>query len=175
MRRTLLTLLSIPLVLAGPAHAKDLVPRHGLWEVTTTSELLKLVPHIPQSQMQQLMDLARQHGMNLPDLQNGAATSRVCITPEMAERNVLPNIYDDQLGCSAQNGTRVGNSYRMDLVCAGPRVKGGGKAEATFSSPERFSGYSRFEGLVQGTPVNDEAELNGRWVGADCGAVKPVQ
>jgi hypothetical protein len=54
-------------------------------------------------------------------------------------------------------------------------VKGNGKAEGTFTSPESFAGRTEFVGDVQGTPVNERADTSGRWVGANCGSVKPLQ
>jgi hypothetical protein len=175
MRNTFLPLLVVSFLLGSTASAAEHTIRPGLWEMTTTSGLLKLVPHIPPDQMQQLRNLAKQNGIDMPDIQNGAATSKVCITQEIAERKMPPNLYENESGCAAKNVTRNGNNYKMDLVCDGSRLNGSGKAEGTFTSPESFSGRTEFSGDVQGTPVNERAETSGRWVGANCGTVKPLQ
>ena len=39
-------------LLAATAHAADNNMRPGLWQITTTSDLLLLVPHLPPDQMQ---------------------------------------------------------------------------------------------------------------------------
>jgi hypothetical protein len=175
MRKTVFSLLAASFMLAASANAAEHNVRPGLWEVTTTSGLLKLVPHIPPNQMEQLRDLARQNGIDMPVIRNGAATSKVCITKEMADRKIPPDLYERESGCAAKNVTHAGNSYRMDLVCDGARLKGNGKAEGTFTSPESFTGRTEFSGDVQGTPVNERADTNGRWIGASCGSVKPPQ
>ncbi|MDB5841619.1 MAG: hypothetical protein JWQ23_3571 [Herminiimonas sp.] len=175
MSKTLITLLSVLLLAPPLANAASITMRPGLWELTTASDLLKLVPHIPPDQMQQLMNLARKNGFDLPEIQNGAAASKVCITPEMAAKNVPPHIYHQESGCTAKNETRTENRYRTDVVCAGPNVKGNGRAEGMLTSPESLSGRSEFTGTVQGTPINERAEISGRWIGASCGSVKPLQ
>ena len=69
-------------------NAAETPIRPGLWEITTTSMLLALVPQIPPEQMRQLTNLAKQYGLDLPRIENGAATSRICITQEMAEQEI---------------------------------------------------------------------------------------
>jgi hypothetical protein len=180
MRKTFLSLLAASFAMAATAMATTAMAaehniRPGLWEVTTTSGLLKLVPHIPPNQMEQLRDLARQNGIDMPEIRNGAATSKVCITKEMADRKIPPNLYEHESGCAAKNVTHAGNSYKMDLVCDGARLKGNGKAEGSFTSPESFTGRTEFTGDVQGNPVNERADTTGRWIGASCGSVKAPQ
>jgi hypothetical protein len=170
------TLLSVSLsLLVSTAYSADNGMRPGLWEMKTTSDLLALVPQIPSDQMQKLADLARQYGVDMPNIQNGAATSKVCITREMADQNVPPAFHHAQSGCDVQNAARIGNSYKMDLVCAGDLIKGSGKAEGTFTSPESFTGTSEFNGVVQGNAVNERAETSGRWISARCGTVQPAR
>lgn len=161
---------SLPVQAAAQANM-----RAGLWEVTTTSDLLRLVPAIPPDQMQRLMNLARQNGLELPEIQNGAATSRACISPAMAARQTLPILYQHQAGCSTRNASRDGNQYRLEFVCNSASVKGTGRAQGTFSDAERFAGQTAFDGTVQGTPVNEHADISGRWLEANCGSLKPLQ
>ena len=150
------------------AHASGNSVRPGLWEVTTTSMLLALVPRIPPDQMQQLSDLAKQYGLEIPRIENGAATSRVCITQEMANQEIPSYFHVHQTGCSVKNATRSDNSYKMDLVCTGSPVKGTGRGEGSFSTPERFSGWTVFTGTMQDRPFNEHADTSGRWIGASC-------
>lgn len=153
---------------ASTAHAAENNMRAGLWEMTTTSDLLRLVPQIPADQMQNLMNLAKQNGFTLPRIQNGAATSRTCVTQAMAEQKNPPDFYQNQAGCTAKNASRNGSKYRLDFVCDGARLQGNGVAEGTFTSPESFSGRTQFNGVVQGNPVNEQADISGRWLSASC-------
>ncbi|SFP86963.1 Protein of unknown function [Nitrosomonas cryotolerans] len=142
--------------------------RPGLWEVTTTSELLAMVPHIPSQQMQQITHLIEQYGLQMPRIQNGAAISKVCITQEMAAQEVPAHFYENQSGCAVKNATRAGNDYKVELVCTNAQFQGTGVAEGTFTSPERFTGQTEFDSVVQGTPVFTTAETSARWINESC-------
>lgn len=166
MRRFLLFVLASSSF--GVLNAADNVMRPGLWEVTTTSKLLNLVSQMPPEQMKDLGDLARQYGFDMPDIQNGAAKSNACITQEMADKKVLPDSFQAQAGCTVKNVSRNGNRYQADFVCNNEQFTGSGKAEGTFTSPESFTGTTTFSGTVQGNPISDQANINGRWVRNDC-------
>ncbi|MDV6342958.1 DUF3617 domain-containing protein [Nitrosomonas sp. Is37] len=148
--------------------------RPGLWEVTTKSDLLALVPHIPSEQMQQLTKLARQYGLEMPQIRNGTATSNVCITPEMAKQEVPTYFYENQSGCTVKNASRTGNRYQMELTCDNPQFKGNGYAEGVFITPESFSGRTEFDSVVQGAPLYTKADTEGRWISERCEVVKPL-
>ena len=172
MRKILLYLVVVSASLASAAHAAENNMRPGLWEMTTSSDLLRLASQIPPEQMQNLMNLARQNGFALPQIQNGAARSRTCISQAMAEQKNPPDFYQNQAGCTAKNAVRNGNQYKLDFVCAGAGVQGNGTAQGTFSSPERFAGSTQFNGVVQGNPVNEHADISGRWLSASCAAAQ---
>ena len=175
MRNTLLTLFFISLLPVSTAYAAENDMRPGLWEITTTSDLLKLAAQIPPDQMQILMNMAKQHGVDMPQIQNGAATSNVCVTQKMADEKIPPGFYQNKSGCTGKNATHVGNKYTWDFVCDNPRLKGNGTAEAVFTNPESFTGRTEFEGVAQGAPVKERADISGRWMSADCGTVKTPQ
>ena len=155
----------------APAFAADIAPRPGLWEISATNDLLALAPQIPPDQMDKLRGLARQHGFDMPKIENGAASSRICITPEMAAQNTMPDLYQQQSGCTTSNATRNGARYSMQISCSGGQVRGSGRAEGMLESAERFTGTTTFNGTVQGNPVNEQAQTSGRWVAASCGGL----
>ncbi|SEL19628.1 DUF3617 domain-containing protein [Nitrosovibrio tenuis] len=161
------------LLLAPSVSSADFTARPGLWEVTTTSVLLNLVPEIPPDQVQMLSKLAKQYGVVMPKIQNGAAMSKICITQQMAEQKIPDYFHQRQSGCSVKKTAQTENGYKLDLVCAGPEIKGSGKAEGMFTNPETFSGQTEFNGVVRGTPVNDRADTSGRWIGENCTTASP--
>ena len=174
MRKILIGLTLIYPLLSTAAHAAENNMRPGLWQIETTSDLMLLVPHLPPEQMQGIKDIAREYGLDMPQIENGAAISQTCITQQMVDQKTLPNFYNAQLGCSSKNATRSGNQYKTDFVCASPDLKGNGTAEGTITSPEAFTGQTNFTGTAQGNPVNERADINGKWLNASCGAVKPL-
>jgi len=178
-----LTLLNFSLMaplLAHAANAAETNMRPGLWQITTTSDLLLLAQHVPPDQMQSIKDLAKDYGLEMPQIENGAAISQACITQEMSAQKTLPNLYNAQLGCTSQNvnpgknPTRSGNNYKIDFVCNSADLKGNGTAVGTITNPEAFTGQTHFSGEAQGNPVNEKADINGKWINASCGAVKPL-
>ena len=172
MRRILLALYASVFVTTSAVAAQPHM-RPGLWEITTTSDLFRLA-RITQDGLQNLKDLAEQYGVDISQLPMGEASSQVCVSKETANADDIPVFYQAELGCSTKNATRNGNRYRFDFVCSSSELKGNGTAEGTFTTPQSFSGRSQFKGVAQGIPVHEQADLSGRWVSADCGAVKPM-
>jgi hypothetical protein len=166
--------LSLLLLLPSICFA-EMTARPGLWEITTSSVLLSMVPEVPPEKLQKFTKLAKQYGVTVPKFQNGAATSRICVTPEMAEQKVPDYFHQRQAGCSVIKTGETENGYKVDLVCSGPQVKGNGKAEGTFIDSETFSGYTEFEGAIAGTPIKDRADTSGRWIGESCKTVRSAK
>ena len=160
--------------LTSIVHADEYNMRAGLWEIATTSDLLRLVPHIPSEQMKNIKDLAKEYGFDMPKIEDGAAISKACITPEMASQKTLPSFYQGQAGCSSKKATREGNNYQVEFICDGADLKGNGRAEARLTNTESFTGQTTFTGSAQGTTVNEKADITGKWLNASCGAVKPM-
>jgi len=165
----------ISLIFATVAKSAESNMLPGLWEVTTSSDLLWFVPQIPPDQMEGLKDLAKEYGIDMPIIENGSATSNTCITQEMASQKTPPGLYQSEMGCVAKNVTHIGNKYRLDFECTGDQVKGNGSAAGTFVSMKEFAGQTTFNGFVQGNPVNEKVDIRGKWLNASCGNVKPLQ
>ena len=161
--------------LAATANAAETAMKPGLWEVTTTSNLLSLASQIPTDQMENINQLAKEYGFEMPAMQNGAAITSACITQEMANKKLMPSSFQEQAGCKVNKATQTGNSYRVEFVCKNPQLDGSGVAEGTFTTAESFTGQTVFNGTVQGNPVKDQANMSGKWVSASCGNIKPLQ
>lgn len=150
--------------------AAEVSIKPGLWEITTTSNLLSLASQVPPDQMKNINDLAKEYGVELPDIKNGAAKSTTCVTPEMAKQQVMPSTFENQAGCRVGNITRNGNAYRMNYVCKNPQLEGNGVAQGTLTDAQHFTGQTTFTGTVQGNPINEQANIQGKWLAANCNA-----
>jgi hypothetical protein len=175
MYKSLFAFALISFLVEPAAESAETIMRPGLWEVTTSSDLLWFVPQIPPDQMEGLKDLAKEYGIDMPKIENGSATSNACITQEMASQKTPPGLYQSEMECVAKNVTHIGNKYRLDFECTGEQLKGNGSAEGTFDSIDKFTGQTRFNGVVQGNPVNEKADISGKWLNASCGNVKPLK
>ena len=175
-RRCFLKILGLAsLLLSSTANLANHHIQPGLWEVTTKSDLLALVPHIPSQHMQQFGSFAKQYGIQLPKIQNGAALSSLCITQEMAQLEIPAYFFESQSGCAIQNAVRTGNSYKMDIVCTNGQFQGNGSATGTFINPQSFIGSTEFDSTINHNPVFASAEINGRWIGDQCTVAYPPQ
>ena len=172
--RKLIVLIGCSVVMLPPVFAESVI-RPGLWEVTTKSDLLGLVPHVPAEQIQQITRLVKQYGLEMPQINNGMASSKMCITPEMAKQEVPSYLFENQMGCAVKNASRTGNRYQMELTCNNAQFKGNGYAEGVFITPESFSGQAEFDSVVQGSPIVAHAETAGRWVAEHCDIIKPLR
>jgi hypothetical protein len=96
---------------------------------------------------------------------------KVCITPEDAARMDMPK-FNDQ--CKQEVTKRSANTLQFKFTCAGqPPTTGEG--EVTFSSPTAYTSKSVVNTSVEGKPERMTMDQSGKWLAADCGAVKPIK
>ena len=174
MHKSLIALILATSSLSSTVIAKEVNMRAGLWEMTTTSDLLKLVPHVSPDQLSDMQKLAKEYGLEMPKIENGAAISRTCITQEMAVQKTLPKFYNEELGCISKDAVREGNRYKVNFTCNSPELKGNGMAEGVITGAQTFSGSTHFTGQAQGINVNEKADITGKWIAINCGDVKPL-
>lgn len=168
MRKTAISILICCATTApGTWAAGQMKP--GLWEMSMKSDAFKAMPKMSPQQMEQM----RKMGVEMPQIQNGAMISKVCITKEMAARE-QPPVGRNESGCQSKNFQRSGNAYSGDIVCDGAAMKGTGKVKGTFTGDTGFTSAYDFKGTAHGQPVNQRSETSGKWLAADCGSVKPV-
>ncbi|MES2181286.1 MAG: DUF3617 domain-containing protein [Pseudomonadota bacterium] len=175
MRSCLLVITIITFLFSTIVNSAEISIRPGLWEITTTSDLLNFASQIPPNEMKNLNELAKEYGVDMPEIHNGAAKTTSCITQEMAKQNILPSSFQNQAGCTVKKVAQNGNYYRVEFVCVNSQLNGNGVAEGSFINAESFSGLTNFSGSVQNNPVNEQAKVNGRWINISCENVKPLQ
>lgn len=168
MRKSAIPLLLLSMLSASAFAASQMKP--GLWEMTMKSDAMKNMPKIPPEQMEQM----RKMGMNIPQMQDGAMVTKVCITKQITESNVPPGMEKNDMGCQTKNMQQSGGSYSADIVCNSAQMKGEGKVKGTFSGDTAFSSTYDFKGSMHGQPVNQRHENSGKWLSADCGNVPPA-
>jgi hypothetical protein len=175
MRHCLLVLTLASLSFASNANAADVSIKPGLWEVSTTSDLLNFASIIPTEQIDSLNALAKEYGFDVPEIKNGAAKSKTCMTPEMAKQKILPGAIQNQAECTVNKVTQNGNYYHMAFTCVNADLNGNGTAEGTFTNADTFTGMTNFSGTIQNTPVNEQARVDGKWLSSSCENTKPAK
>jgi hypothetical protein len=165
---------------ATTAGAQALKP--GLWEVThkmnsgnsqmdqQMAQMQKQMAAMPPAQRKQMEEMMAKQGTQMPGAApRGGMSMKMCMTKEMAERSEIPAQQGD---CKTTQQSRSGNTMKMAFTCTNPPSSGEG--QYTFTSPEAYSMKMVVTTTVQGKPQKMNMEGSGKWLGADCGNVKPI-
>ncbi len=167
----------------GFASAQTMKP--GLWEITTQmqggsgemasamAEAQKQMENMPPEQRKMVQDMMAKQGIQLGAGGGGGMSIKVCMTQEMVDRSVVASRQssDNQNECTQTNSPRSGNSMKFAFVCTKPPSSGEG--QVTFTSPEAYSMKMASTTTVKGKPEKMDMQTSGRWLGGDCGTVKP--
>ena len=162
-------LLLISTTLCQSAKSAEISVRPGLWQIKTSSDLLLLIPHIPADEMRRITDLASEYGLDLPQVEMGEAISQACVTQEMSDLKTLPVLAQNDLACVVKKSSRNSNVYKAEFACNNANFKGDAIAQATVTNAESFAGTVQFTGVAQGVNVDDQAQITGKWMQANCG------
>lgn len=151
-------------LLSPPLHAAD--PKPGLWSLEVQ------MANDPRDQLDpELLEQMGLLGLEIPQAE--PARYPICLTPQQVAAREFPPIHDEQSGCAARELRRRGEEVTGALHCDGA-LQGQGSVDIQLDAVDRYSGTLRFEGVTQeGFPLRTVGRLNGRWLGPDCGAVKP--
>lgn len=167
------------LLASEPALAQTLKP--GLWEISNKmqsasgqmekamADMQKQMAAMPPEQRKMMQDMMAKQGMAMNPGAGGAIAVKMCMTREMVERNELPSQQGD---CKTTTSPRVGNTMKLSFVCTQPPSSGEG--QVTFVSPEAYTAKMTLKSTVQGKPETMTMDGSGKWLSANCGAVKPM-
>jgi hypothetical protein len=169
MRKTtfsfvLLLMLSISATVLAAERMKP-----GLWLMTIKSDAMKNAPQMSPQQMEEM----RKRGINVKQMQNGIMENKVCMTKEMVERD-RPPMGKNQKDCHMDNFERSGNTYSAKMVCDGPNMQAIGIIKGVHSGLENYSWTTDLKGTSHGHKIDSHQEASGKWLGPDCGDVKPA-
>ena len=161
-----------------PAGAQQLKP--GLWEISNKmkgnaemdkamADMQQQLAAMPPDQRKQMEAMMSQRGVRMAQpAAGGGMAMQVCMTREMAERNDVPM----QEGCTMTKQQRSGNTMKMAYTCSRPPSSGEG--EFTFMGGEAYKSHMVVTTSAKGKPETMEMDGAGKWLGADCGSVKPI-
>ena len=164
---------------AGLAQAQNLKP--GLWEMSTQmqggaagsadamSKMQSEMAKLPPEQRKMMEDMMAKQGMQMGAAAGGGMAIKLCLTQEMVERNEMAKQQGD---CTHTSSPRSAKTMKFTFVCTKPPSSGEG--EVTFSSPEAYSSRVSVTSTARGKPEKTDIQSSGRWLGADCGNVKPL-
>jgi hypothetical protein len=164
---------------ASAASAQSMKP--GLWEITSKmqtgsgqmerqmAQAQQQMANMPPEQRKMMEEMMARQGVKMGTAGGGGMTMKVCMTKEMVERNEMPS---QQRGdCKTTSQSRSGNTMKMAFACTNPPSTGEG--QFTFNGSEGYTMKMAVNTTVQGKPETMNMDATGKWMGADCGDVKP--
>ncbi len=158
--------------LASPA-ADHIAAKPGLWEFTHQNTNSGMPPIPPEALAKMPPEaLARmQAQMQHP----GAITNRSCITEQDLDRGFNP---DDRPGshCKTNVVSRSSTAMEIAIDCADlgkDHGSGHGTAKFQAAGPEAMNGTVDMTITMGDKTMTHHSQITGRWLGADCGDVKP--
>lgn len=166
---------------AGAALAQSQM-KPGLWEVTQKmqsasghmeqqmAQMQQQMAAMPPEQRKMMEEMMAKRGVRMGPGGAGGTSMKMCMTREMAERNEMPT--QDRGDCK-KTVQRSGNTVKMSFTCTNPASSGEG--QYTFNSPESYSMKMVVNTTVQGRPETMNMDGTGKWLGADCGDIKPMK
>lgn len=167
---------SAALALALPAGAQTLKP--GLWEINNKmsggemdqamAEMQKALAGMSPAERKQMEEMMARQGVKMAPGAGGGMAVQVCMTKEQVERNDMPM----EEGCRMTRNSRSGNTLKMAYTCTKPPSSGQG--EVTFHSPEAYTSRMTVKTVEQGKTQTITMDATGKWLGANCGNVKPM-
>ncbi len=161
------------------AGAQTMKP--GLWEM---SSKMGGSPEMEQAmaQMQQQMasmspeqrkamdDMMGKSGVSMGAAAGGAMVVKSCISKEMAERNQMP--MQQKGDCSSTISDQSSTGMKMRFTCVNPPSNGEG--QFSFSGNSAYTMKMKVNTSVGGKIQTTSLDGTGKWLGADCGSIKPM-
>ncbi len=173
--------------LAGNALAQGSGLKPGLWEVKQLKQVMdgkdmgaqmaaaqaqmqQAYANMPPAQRKQMEAMMAKQGVAPPAAAAGGG-QRICISPEMAARD--KPMVDPEGRCEPTKFSRSGNRVSFEVNCNFEGQQMSGKGEST-TSPDSVS--TKMDMVMTGRDGRHtmQSETQMRWLGADCGAVKPA-
>ncbi|MBL8378730.1 MAG: DUF3617 domain-containing protein [Burkholderiales bacterium] len=163
----------------GVASAQNIKP--GLWEMTQSmhgqsggkdigaaqAQAQRELAALPPEQRKMVEAMMAKQGMSMSA---GGNTMRVCISKEMAERGQPPAGQGSD--CKMEWSPRQGNTISTRFTCTNPPSSGEGTI--VFSGSESYAMNMKVTQMRSGKPETMTMQSTSKWVGADCGNLKPL-
>jgi len=157
--------------------------RTGLWEITTQRETTGMpkmpeMPALPPEVLAQMPPAQRaQLQAALKARQNmgsGKQASKVCITAESLRKG--PNFgMDRELNCRRTKDVRTAQGWQVQEVCRPNGREQIMDIKYTAVNRETIEGVVNIAMRDGGHNITMKHVSHGRWLGPDCGDVKPIE
>ena len=167
----------------APASAQEKM-RPGLWEHSVTmksqsgqmedalAEAQKAMANMAPAQRKQMEQMMAAQGIHLSSGPQGQTSVKVCITPEQAAIDQIPQ----QDGCTQKVQRVDASTLKMNFQCKGdadtPPTSGEGTVQ--LQGPTAYTGQFKIKTALNGKAEQIDMAQSGKWLSDQCGAIRPV-
>lgn len=165
--------------IVGAAAPLPIPPvKPGLWEAKMT--VLDAAGHevpapeqaalsrMPPEARARMAEAMKARGLSMPD-PNGAIKS--CLTKELFESGRWEQLASDT-GCTTNYSALSSSTWKWHSSCAALKSESDG--ETVYASAESYRTKVTTTTTVTGTAKTSTRIVQGKWLGADCGDIKPL-
>ncbi len=179
MQRTPLRPLTITALLVAAtftASAQTAPPiKPGLWQVQSEREVngqkapdpMERMKDLPPEARKQMEAMMKQRGV---DMGQAGGLQKICHSRESLDQGRWK---DDSERCKTDITSRSATAWKWRSVCTQPDAEMEG--EAVFSNPENYTVKTLMTSQRGGKPQTMRMTITAKWMGADCGDLKPMQ
>jgi len=173
---SVLSCFALVAAVAGPLPVPPV--KAGLWEARISAldadgrempppELAALSRLSPEVRAK-MAETMKARGVSMPDA-NGA--TRACLTKEMFESGRWQQMATES-GCTTNYSTLSSTTWKWHTSCAALKSESDG--ESVFSGGESYKTRVTTTMTVTGKTNTSTRIVQGKWLGADCGGIKPL-
>jgi len=165
----------VVVLIHGAAQAQSPPIKPGLWQVRTQREvdgqrmqmpdMSEHLKNMSPQQRQMMEAMMKQRGVDM----GAGGDMRICLSKESLDAGHWQR---QQGTCKTDYGSRTSSTWKWHTSCTDPASETDG--EATFTSSDSYTVKTATTMSVQGQPRTTRMVLDSKWVGADCGDVKPI-
>jgi hypothetical protein len=176
--RGVIVLAGAALSVARAAEGPHINVKLGLWEVHTVPQVTGDYPAMADDQLAKMtpemrarMQAAMQAAM--ADM-NKPRNMKECMTAEKLQRGFNAGSQESS-GCKTTVVTNSGTEFESKQMCTEPDGNRNSVLHITAKSSDHVVGTVQSQMSHNGRAMSFNATMEGRWLGADCGAVKDVE
>ncbi len=178
MPRAILCLLTTTVLVAGSAlcaQAQDVPPiKPGLWQAQSerkvdgkqAPDVSDRLQNLPPEVRKQVEATMRSKGIAM----GPGGVAQICHTRESIDQGRWQG---EQGRCKTDMLSRSAKSWKWRSTCKQPDAEIDG--EAIFAGPESYTVKTALTMAIKGETRTTHTTIAAKWVGSDCGDLKPVQ
>ena len=133
------------------------------------AQMQQQMASMPPEQRKQMEAMLAKQGMSMTSTPGGVL-SKMCITKDMVERSQMPVQTQGDCTSTTSNKSTTGMTFKFN--CTSPPSSGEG--QYTFMGDSAYTMKMKINTPQQGKPVITTMDSSGKWLGADCGTIKPM-